>query len=87
MPKTKATRSKSIPTKARVTFSDTAPSTPATNTSSNTGTPSGSLLDAAEDVCFTETLKKIFSKKTTVHSHRKGCISQRNARLCHTRRT
>ena len=29
MPKTKATRSKSTPTKARVTFSDTTPSTPA----------------------------------------------------------
>ena len=38
MPKTKTTRSKSTPTKARVTFSDTTPSTPATNTSSNTET-------------------------------------------------
>ena len=63
MPKTKATRSKSTPTKARVTFSDKTPSTPATNTSSNTETPSGSLIDAAEDICFTETLNKIFSKK------------------------
>ena len=63
MPKTKATRSKSSPTKARVTFSDTTPSTPATNTSSNTETPSGSLMDAAEDICFKETLNKIFSKK------------------------
>ena len=63
MPKTKATRSKSTPTKARVTFSDTTPSTPATNTSPNTDTPSRSLIDAAEDICFTETLNKIFSKK------------------------
>ena len=41
MPKTKASRSKSTPTKARVTFSDTTPSTPATNTSSNTKTHQG----------------------------------------------
>ena len=63
MPKTKATRSKSTPTKARVNFSDTTPSTPATKTSSNTETPPGSLIDAAEYICFTEILNKIFSKK------------------------
>ena len=63
MPKTKAKRSKSTPTKARVTFSDTTPLTPTTNTSLNIETPSGSLIDAAEDICFTETLNKIFSKK------------------------
>ena len=63
MPKTKATKPKSTPTKARVTFSDTTPSTPTTNTSSNTKTPIGSSIDAVEDVCFTETLNKIFSKK------------------------
>ena len=39
----KATKSKSTPTKARVTFSDTTPSTPGTNTSSNTETPIGSM--------------------------------------------
>ena len=62
MPKTKAI--KSNPTKARVTFSDTTPSTPPINTSSNTETtPSGSLIDAADDIYFTETLNKIFSKK------------------------
>ena len=61
MPKTKA--NKSTPTKAWVTFSDTTTSTPQTNTSSNTETiPSGSLIDAADNVCFTETLNKIFSK-------------------------
>ena len=61
-PKTKA--NKSTPTKARVTFSDTTPSTPATNTSSNTETTrSGRLIVAADDICFTETLNKIFSKK------------------------
>ena len=63
MPKTKATRSESTPTKAGVTFSDTTTSTPATYTSLKTETPSGSLIDAAEDICFTETLNKIFSKK------------------------
>ena len=63
MPKTKATRSKSTPTKARVTFSDTTPSAPTTNTSSNTETPSDSLIDATEDICFTETSIKIFNKK------------------------
>ena len=61
MPKT--TRSKSTPTKARVTFSDTTPSTPGTHTSSNTETPSGSLIEEADDIYFTETLKKIFSRK------------------------
>ena len=85
MPKTKATRSKSTPRKGRVTFSDTTPPTPATNTSSNTENPSGSLIDVAEDICVTETPNKIFSKKTTGQSHRKGCNSQ-SARLCHTRR-
>ena len=63
MPKTKATRSKSTPTKARVTFSDTTPSIPATNTSSNTETRSGSLIDVADGICFTETLNNVFSKK------------------------
>ena len=63
MPKTKATRSKSTPTKARVTFSDTTPSTPGTHTSSNTETPSGSLIGEADDIYVTETQNKIFSKK------------------------
>ena len=63
MPKTKATRSKSTPTKARVTFSDTTPSTSGTYTSSNTETPSGSLIGEADDIYFTEALNKIFSKK------------------------
>ena len=63
MPKTKATRSKSTPTKARVTFSDTTPSTPVTHTSSNTETPSGSLIEEADDIYFTEILNKIFSRK------------------------
>ena len=44
MSKVKAPRSKSTPTKARVTFSDTAPSTPGTNTSPNTETPTGSMI-------------------------------------------
>ena len=65
VPKTKATRSKSTPTKARVTFSDTTPSTPGTHTSSNTETPSGSLIEEADDIYFTETLNKIFSRKLT----------------------
>ena len=60
--KTKA--NKSTPTKARVTFSDTTPSTPAANTSSDTETtPPGSIIDAADDIRFTETLNKFFSKK------------------------
>ena len=63
MPKTKDTRSKSTPTKARVTFFDTTPSTPGTHTSSNTGTPSGSLIEEADDIYFTETLNKLFSRK------------------------
>ena len=46
-----------------MTFSDTTPSTPATNTSSNTEPPSGSVIDVAHDICFTETLNKIFSKQ------------------------
>ena len=36
MSKAKATHSKSTPTKARVTFSDTTPSTPGSNTTSHT---------------------------------------------------
>ena len=56
MPKTKTTRSKSAPTKARVTFSDTTPSKPGTHTSSNTETTSGSLIEEANDIYFTETL-------------------------------
>ena len=61
MPRSKT--NKATPTRARVTFSDTTPSTPATNTSSNTDTtPSGSLLDAAEDLRFTDTLHIVFSK-------------------------
>ena len=48
MPKTKATRSKSTPTKSRVTFSDTTPT--GTHNSSNTETPSGSLI---EEISFT----------------------------------
>ena len=63
MPKTKATRSKSTPTKARVTFSDTTLSTPGTHTSSNTETPSGSLIEEADDIYFTKTLNKTFSRK------------------------
>ena len=63
MPKTEATRSKSTPTKARVTFSDTTPSITGTNTSSNTETPSGSLIEEADDIYFTETLNKVFSRK------------------------
>ena len=63
MQKTKATRSKSTPSKARVTFSVTTPSTPGTHTSSNTKTPSGSLIEVADDIFFTETLYKVFSRK------------------------
>ena len=61
MPRAKT--NKSTPTKARVTFSDNSPFTPATNTSSDTQTtPSGSVDDAAEDLRFTDTLNKVFSK-------------------------
>ena len=63
MSKVKATRSKSTPTKARVTFSDTTPSTPGTNTTSHTETPTGSTIEEADDIIFTETLNKVFSKK------------------------
>ena len=63
MSKAKATRSKSTPTKARVTFSDTAPSTPGTNTTSNTDTPTGSMIEETDEILFTETLNKVFSKK------------------------
>ena len=62
MPRSKT--NKATPTRARDTFSDITPSTPVTNTSSNTKTtPSGSLLDAAEVLRFTDTLNKIISKK------------------------
>ena len=63
MSKAKATRSKSTPTKARVTFSDTNPSTPGTNTTSNTDTPTGSMIEETDDILFTETLNKVFGKK------------------------
>ena len=63
MSKAKATQSKSTPTKARVTFSDTTPSTPGTNTTSNTDTPTGRLNEETDDILFTETLNKVFSKK------------------------
>ena len=63
MSKAKATRSKSTPTKARVTLSDTTPSTPGTNTTSHTETPTGSTIEEADDIIFTETLNKVFSKK------------------------
>ena len=63
MSKAKATRSKSTPTKARVTFSDTNPSTPGSNTTSHTDTPPGSMIEEADDIMFTETLNKVFSKK------------------------
>ena len=62
MPRSKT--KKATPSRARVIFSDTTRSTPATNTSSNTETTSsGSLVDEAEDLRFTDTLNKIFSKK------------------------
>ena len=63
MSKAKTTRSKSTPTKARVTFSDTTPSTPSTNTTSNTETPTDSMIEETDDILFTETLNKVFSKK------------------------
>ena len=63
MSKAKATRSKSTPTKARVTFSDTTTSTPESNATTHTETPTGSMIDEAEDIMFTETLNKVFSKK------------------------
>ena len=63
MSKAKATRSKQTPTKARVTFSDTTPSTPGTNTTSNTETPTGRMIEETDDILFTETLNKVFSKK------------------------
>ena len=60
----RAKTNQSTPTKARVTFSDNCPSTLATNTSSNTETtPSGSVVDAAEDFSFTDTLINVFIKK------------------------
>ena len=63
MSKAKANRSKSTPTKARVTFSDTTPSTPESNATTHTETPTGSMIDEAEDIMFTETLNKVFSRK------------------------
>ena len=63
MSKAKTTRSKSTPTKARVTFSDTYPTTPGTNTTSNTETPTGSMIEDTDDILFTDTLNKVFSKK------------------------
>ena len=63
MSKAKTTRSNSTPTKARVTFSDITPSTPGTNTTSNTETPTGSVIEETDDILFTETLNKVFSKK------------------------
>ena len=63
MSKAKATRSKSTPTRARVTFSDTTPSTPESNATTHTETPTGSMIDEAEDIMFTETLNKVFSRK------------------------
>ena len=63
MSKAKATRSKSTPTKARVTFSDTSPSTSGTNTTSNTETTTCSIIEETDDILFTETLNKVFSKK------------------------
>ena len=61
--KVKAPRSESTPTKAGVTFSDTTPSTPGTNTSSNTETPTGSMIEETDDILFTETLNKVFNRK------------------------
>ena len=62
MPRAKI--NKSTPTKARVNSSDDSPSIPATNTSSNNKkTPSGSVVDAADDLRFADTLNKVFSKK------------------------
>ena len=63
MSKAKTTRSKSTPTKARVPFSDTTPTTPGTNTTSNTETPTGNMIEETDDIFFTETLNKVFSKK------------------------
>ena len=60
--KTKS-NAKATPTKARVTFSDTTPSTPGSNTTSHTVTPPGSMIEEADDIMFTETLNKVFSKK------------------------
>ena len=49
MSKAKATRSKSTPTKASV-FSDTTLSTRGTNTTSNTETPTGSMIEETDDI-------------------------------------
>ena len=46
-----------------MTFSDTTPSTPGTNTTSHTETPTGGAIEEADDIIFTETLNKVFSKK------------------------
>ena len=74
MSKAKATRSKSTPTKASVTFSDTTPSMPGTNTTSNTETPTGSKIEETDDILFTETLNKVFSKKFLAILTGKGAI-------------
>ena len=66
MSKIKAPRSKSTPTKARVTFSDTTPSTPGTNISPNTETPTGCMIEETDGVLFTETLNKVFSRKLAI---------------------
>ena len=63
---TRTRAEKSTPTRARVTFSDNSLSntTPATNTYSNTKTTSSvSAFDTSEDMRFTDTLNRIFSKK------------------------
>ena len=64
MPRIRA--EKTTPTKARVIFSDNSPSntTPATNRLSNTETtPYTSAVVTVEDMRYTDTLNKIFSKK------------------------
>ena len=80
----KATRSKSTPTKARVTFSDTTPSTPGTITTSNTETPTGSMIEETDDMLFTETLRDILAKAseckagTEIGKNLKSVISHLN---------
>ena len=74
MSKAKTPRSESTPTKARVTFSDTTPSTPGTNTSSNTETPTGSMIEETNDMLFTEILNKVFSRKFLAILTGKGAI-------------
>ena len=87
MSKAKATQSKSTPTKARVTFSDTAPSRPGTNTSSNTETETGSMIDEADDMMFTESHNKVFSKnffailtgKDAILKEARDCVIRNNS--------